>query len=201
MVQLISIIFFLYHEGKQPTILASAYELSSFGFFQRSSVREVATFASREIIGKLAPGERCSVDSHGYKLHAYVRPDRLSCAITSDESYQARVAFTFMYQAYDEFMKLHPIETWQNASTDLDLSVPKLAELLTKFQDPAEADKIAKIQNDLDKTKDIIINSMQQLMDRGERLEVLAQRSEDLSFQSKVFLERSQDMNKCCVIL
>jgi len=60
---------------------------------------------------------------------------------------------------------------------------------------------MAKIQNDLDKTKDIIINSMQQLMDRGERLEVLAQRSEDLSFQSKVFLEKSQDMNRCCVIL
>jgi len=71
MVQLISIIFFAYHEGKQPTILASAYELSSFGFFQRSSVREVATFASREIIGKLAPGNDFVVNDQNLHTEDY----------------------------------------------------------------------------------------------------------------------------------
>jgi synaptobrevin family protein YKT6 len=168
MVQLVSIIFFKYYDDKAPIILASAYELSSFGFFQRGSVREVATFASREIIGKMKPGERCSIDSHGYKLHAYVRPDKLACAITSDEEYQPRVAFTLMHQGFEEFLKLH-MDSWGVQTADASLPVPKLDELLVKFQNPAEADKVAKIQNDLDQTKDIIIKSMEQLMDRGEK--------------------------------
>eukprot|EP01102_Stenamoeba_stenopodia_P015078 TRINITY_DN509_c0_g1_i2.p1 TRINITY_DN509_c0_g1~~TRINITY_DN509_c0_g1_i2.p1 ORF type:complete len:204 (-),score=45.15 TRINITY_DN509_c0_g1_i2:208-819(-) len=203
MVRLISIAFFLYHDdGKPPTMLASAYDLSPFGFFQKSSVKEITTFASASVVEKLMPGERCSVSSHGYKLHAYVRPDRLSCAITSDEGYQARIAFDFMHRAYDEFLKQHSSETWQNATADLDLPVPKLMELLTKYQNPSEEDKVTQIQNNLDKTKDLIIDSMQQLMERGERLDVLIEKSEKLSFQSKLILDASQDLNpRCCPIL
>jgi len=64
-----------------------------------------------------------------------------------------------------------------------------------------EADKIMKIQKDLDATKDILVKSIDQLLERGEKLETLAQKSNDLSFQSKVFLEKSESLNSCCIIL
>jgi len=58
-----------------------------------------------------------------------------------------------IHQAYEEFLKIVPTEKWSTPTTDVDLPVPKLADLLKTFQDPVEADKIAKIQKDLDQTK------------------------------------------------
>ena len=41
--------------------LADEYDLSSFSFFQRSSVKEVCTFVSRGVVTRCKPGERAIV--------------------------------------------------------------------------------------------------------------------------------------------
>ena len=91
------------------------------------------------------------------------------------------------------------------AETVVDVQVPSVSEVCTqlvkKYQNPAEADKIMKIQKDLDDTKAILIQSMDKLLDRGEALNSLAAKSDDLSFQSKIFLDQSAGLNSCCSIL
>ena len=74
-------------------------------------------------------------------------------------------------------------------------------ELVKKFQVPHEADKILKIQKDLDETKTILVQSMDKLLDRGEALDSLANKSGDLSLQSKIFLDQASGLNSCCSIL
>lgn len=39
---------------------------------------------------------------------------------------------------------------------------------------------------------------LDELVERGERLEELARKSDDLSFQTKAFSERAKDLNRCC---
>jgi len=73
--------------------------------------------------------------------------------------------------------------------------------LIKKYQDPTEADKVMKIQKELDETKLIVVKNIDQLLERGEKLDDLAAKSNDLSFQSKAFASRAEDMNKCCVLL
>ncbi len=54
---------------------------------------------------------------------------------------------------------------------------------------------------ELDETKDILVKSIDQLLERGEKLESLAEKSNDLSFHSKAFMKQAESMNSCCVIL
>lgn len=61
------------------------------------------------------------------------------------------------------------------------LSTPALATLLQKYQDPSEADSVLKIQKDLDETKDVLVKSIDNLLIRGEKLDSLADKSDDLS--------------------
>ncbi len=76
-----------------------------------------------------------------------------------------------------------------------------LETLFTKYQNPDEVDKLIKIEKDLGETKEILLKSINDLMKRGDQLEDLAQKSNDLSFHSKAFMKSGQDLNKCCKYL
>lgn len=73
-----------------------------------------------------------------------------------------------------------------------------LPPLLAKYQDPKEADAITKMQNDLDETKIILRNTIEQVLERGEKLDELVNQSENLSLQSKAFYKTAKKTNSCC---
>jgi synaptobrevin family protein YKT6 len=101
----------------------------------------------------------------------------------------------------DEFLRAVPQDQWNRQAADSATTLPELERLLQTYQDPQQADKIEAVKKELDETKEILFKSIDQVLQRGEKLETLVQRSEDLSFQSKAFLERSESMNRCCIIL
>jgi len=50
---------------ENPIILANATDVSHFGYFQRSSVREFIVFVSRTVAKRTQPGQRQSVQHEG----------------------------------------------------------------------------------------------------------------------------------------
>ena len=57
------------------------------------------------------------------------------------------------------------------------------------------------MQKELDETKAVLTEAMDELIKRGGSLEELVDKSESLSFQSKAFMKQSKDMNSCCTLL
>jgi len=187
-----------YEDPKKPSnVLSSAYELSSFSYFQRGSVKEVALFVSREVAQRSKKGERQSISHQGYMCHSFVHPAEVSCALLTDNDYPQRVAFNLCNLAVDNFLKEYE-GSFKTYTTDQDLKVAGLDALLTKYQDPEKADPVMKMQRDLEDTKQILVKSIDQILERGEKLENLAAKSQDLSFQSKAFMTNAEKMNKCC---
>ena len=52
----------------EPILLTSAFELSSFGFFQRGGAQEVMTFGIRTLAKRTQPGVRQTVQLQGRYL-------------------------------------------------------------------------------------------------------------------------------------
>lgn len=65
-------------------------------------------------------------------------------------------------------------------------------------QNPANADKIRKIQQNLDEVQKIMVMNLEEAIGRGEKIEELAQKSDHLSESSKMFLRDSKKLNRCC---
>ncbi|KAL5996295.1 VAMP-like protein ykt61 [Asimina triloba] len=63
-------------------------------------------------------------------------------------------------------------------------------------KDPAEADKLLKIQRDLDETKIILHKTIDSVLARGERLDSLVEKSSDLSAASQNIWVRSRPPNQ-----
>ena len=71
---------------------------------------------------------------------------------------------------------------------------------LVKYQDPANADQIMRIQRNLDETRDVLTNTIETVLQRGEKLEDLVERSGELSSQSKLFYKQAKRANSCCAV-
>lgn len=199
--KVISLIILATRESSPAIQLASEFNLSDFSFFTRSSVKEVACFVSREVVTRSAPGSLLSVEHKDFLCHVRVCMNGLAAAVLADQEYPARVAFGLIQEALDLFNKNYNETQWGKFTSDTALPVNGLDTLLAKFQKPEEADKILKIQKELDETANILRKNIEDLLSRGEKLETLAAQSEDLSYQSKAFVKQAEKLNSCCTIL
>lgn len=129
--------------------------------------------------------------------HVYVRADSLGAVLISDHEYPHRVAHTLLTKVLDDFSAKVSKEQWPSAS-ESSVDFPTLPALLTKYQDPREADALTRMQEDLDETKIILRNTIEAVLERGEKLDDLVYKSESLSIQSKAFYKTAKKTNSCC---
>ncbi|XP_078434691.1 VAMP-like protein YKT61 [Wolffia australiana] len=180
-------------------VLANATDVSHFGYFQRTAAKEFILFVGRTVAKRTPPGQRQSVQHEEYKVHCYNRNGLCALAFT-DDHYPVRSAFSLLNKVLDEYQRSFG-ESWRTAKEDVTQPWAYLNEALTKFQDPAEADKLLKIQRDLDETKIILHKTIDSVLARGEKLDSLVEKSSDLSAASQMFYKQAKKTNQCCTIL
>ncbi|XP_075955606.1 synaptobrevin homolog YKT6 isoform X2 [Anarhichas minor] len=183
----------IHHKGAtKANLLKSAYDLSSFSFFQRSSVQEFMTFTSALIVERTSQGSRASVKEQEYLCHVYVRNDNLSAVVIADTEYPQRVCFTLLDKVLEEFSRQVDSIEWPSGNPET-INYKALDIHLSKYQNPREADAMTKVQAELDETKIILHNTMESLLERGEKLDDLVAKSEHLGNQSKAFYKTMVD--------
>ncbi|KAG7671012.1 hypothetical protein Ndes2526B_g01221 [Nannochloris sp. 'desiccata'] len=198
MVKLSCVVILKYNgPDKDPYILGLEADLSSFGYFQRSTVKEMMTFVSRTVARKTQVGQRQTVQQEEYFCHAFNKDGLVGIAFV-DQDYPARAGFCVVNKVLEDF-QLQQGEAWRGVTVDNpELAQTLLTDALLKFQDPAQADKLAKIQRDLDETKIILHKTIESVLDRGEKLDQLVDKSADLSMASQLFYKQARKANSCC---
>ncbi|MCL4132704.1 UNVERIFIED_CONTAM: hypothetical protein GTU68_054176 [Idotea baltica] len=187
----------LYKTTEGARVLKAAYDLQNFGYFQRGSVQEFMSFTSKIVTERSTISSRQSVKEQEYMCHVYVRHDNLAGVIISDHEYPFRVAHNMINKILDDFTAKVPAHLW--ASTD-ESSVPytELPATLTRWQNPREADALTRVQEEVEETKIIMHNTIESILERGEKLDDLVVKSEMLSLQSKTFYKTAKKTNACC---
>jgi synaptobrevin family protein YKT6 len=72
---------------------------------------------------------------------------------------------------------------------------------MAKWQNPAEADNLTKIQKELDATQQIMQKTIGSVLERGQKIEDLVAKSDGLSAQSKLFYTQAKKQNSCCIVM
>jgi len=191
--------------GKEgPVMLSAVSELSSFGYFQRSSILEMFTFFSRTFANNssLAVGARTSVKQQGFYCHLYVSPTGVTAVCFADEEYPTRVAFGYLSKLCEDLAQSAggglPNSTEDNCMAAF--QAPH-QQLLRQFQDPAQADQLTKIMNELEQTKLVLHETIEAALERGQKIDALVQKSNDLSGSSKMFYKTAKSQNQCCTFM
>lgn len=129
-----------------------------------------------------------------YTFHAYGRTEGVAGIIISDPDYPALVAHQLLSKVIDEFLSKYPRTAFANSTPTLDF--PQLKEYIVKYQDPQQADSIMKIQKELDETKIVLHKTIESVLERGEKIDSLVEKSDGLSAQSKMFYKQVSLLSK-----
>jgi len=129
--------------------------------------------------------------------HSWVHPEGIGAAVLIDAEYPLRVAFTLLSESVRIFLEANR-EKWEDVQKDTLLLCPEIEQLFIKFQDPTEADKLTKIERDLEEVKGTVMQSMDDLLKRGESLDQLMAKSEDLTKMSVEIYKTAKKNNQCC---
>lgn len=185
--------------SQEAVILCQSSSLDHFGYFQRGKVLEVIHFASRLLANRAEMG-RNSYEKGDYYNYVNKRTNGLSVVIVTDKEYPPRVAFTLLHKIATDFEEEFTKQHWADKESDDSLQWPQLDDMLQRYQDPHEADDILKIKAELNETKEIVHEALEKLIERGEKMDTLVSRSNDLSYASKLLFTSSADQNSCCII-
>jgi synaptobrevin homolog YKT6 len=191
----------LRYNGDTPeaVTLDAAYNLAHYSFFERGSIKEFLAFAARTVMKRIGPGVN-AVDYEGNLVFCSVQSDGLGAICIADKAYPARVAVTLLKDALAAFKAAVAAAAWRAAVADGACKLPRLEEMLREYQDPTKVDKVMKINAQLAETKEVLHRTIDKVLERGEKLDDLVEKSSALSAQSKMFYKQAKKTNACCVI-
>ncbi len=199
------ILYALIVAAKNPTdgnvyIYSREYDLSNFGFFYKNTIKESFKFLCRESVPlpALSYGTRHTViHEDQFTVHILVS-DKQQLAVFAfcDASYPRRIAFKCLDEFMDKF-ESKAGDTWSKYTKDENIDIG-LASLLKSYKDPKQSDALTKAQGKTEEIKVILHENIRKLLERGENLEKLVDKSKDLSDQSKLFFKQSKKAKQSC---
>jgi synaptobrevin family protein YKT6 len=118
-----------------------------------------------------------------------------------DKEYPSRSAFCVLGKMCDDYVDRVVGDGWRVVTEDDTRGDALLADAIVRYQDPMEADKILKIQRELDETKVVLHKTIDSVLARGEKLDNLVDKSTDLSLASQMFYKQAKKQNQCCTMM
>ncbi|MES1914884.1 MAG: hypothetical protein MHM6MM_006911 [Cercozoa sp. M6MM] len=188
------------HDEKAVKLLTEE-ELGEFSFFRRPTMREFLTLGARTVVERTALGSRTSVrmqDDMPFVCHCRVRADSLAACVITDTEYHEMAAHNLLNLILKDFDTAVGPRRWQNTQQDGAVTVPEIAEKMRQYQDPEEADKLLRIQRNIDEVMEIMHRNMEEILRRGETLDSLASKADDISAASYGFYRTAKRNNQCC---
>eukprot|EP00698_Gefionella_okellyi_P015057 TRINITY_DN4220_c0_g1_i1.p2 TRINITY_DN4220_c0_g1~~TRINITY_DN4220_c0_g1_i1.p2 ORF type:complete len:120 (+),score=22.84 TRINITY_DN4220_c0_g1_i1:350-709(+) len=118
----------------------------------------------------------------------------------TDKEYPDRPAMALLYKVIRDFCAIHPDDKWINTTADTPLPLPSLDQDIVAWQQPAKADPLSRCQKNLDDAKEIVLKSIELVLERGVKLEEALAATKDMSRQTQKFADAARRFN-CCTLL
>ncbi len=189
-------------DDNKTKIINDVKNLSSFGYFQRSSISEFINFFVETLVEKSNTSYRQIINENKYMFYINSREYTsfiLYSVIVCDDEYNQRIAFSLTNKVLYDIYDMYDLKDIYDLN-DINHDLKDLNKLFDDYQTPELIDTISKINKDLDDTKIIVHQTIESVLKRGEKLDDLIKKSDKLSTLSKQFYKEAKKTNSCCNI-
>jgi len=117
--------------------------------------------------------------------------------VMADDSVGRRMPFTFLGELQRKFTTRY--------STDVIFDAPayglgefsdEIAKLMNYYTNTPQADALSAAQADLAQVKDIMVHNVEQILSRGERIELLVDKTNDFAAQAHMFRRGARNVRR-----
>lgn len=165
-------------ENKNIILNKEIYNVNDIPFFYRKNTKDLLKFLSKTIAERIENFKICITEKE-YAIYALYNNNLVTIIIT-DKDYPQRIALSILDIISQDAKNIN------------------LENILEKYQNPNENDQILIIQKNIEKTKFTMIDNIDNILKRGEKIDDLVAKSNTLSSDSKIFYNNSKKLNSWC---
>ncbi|CAG5123121.1 unnamed protein product [Candidula unifasciata] len=152
------------------------------------------TEVTEQILQKIPPENSKLTYSHGSYLFHYISEDKIIYLCITDDEFERSKAFLFLNEIKRRFQAQYGVraQTALPYAMNSDFSRIMASQMRSISED--RPDQVAKVQDQVEELKSIMVRNIDHLAERGEKLELLVDKTEDLSANAVTFKKTSRNL-------
>ncbi|KAI9204314.1 synaptobrevin-domain-containing protein [Polychytrium aggregatum] len=178
-----SIIYGLVARG--PVILAE--HATSTGNF---------TTITQHILEKIPQGDSKLTYVYDRYLFHYIQRNGIIYLCLADDTFGRRIPFAFLEDIAAQFETTYGARGQTAIAYGLNEFSKTIAARMEYFSANPEADSLRRVQGEIDQVRDVMVHNIEKVLERGERIEILVDKTESLNATSFAFKKRSTALRR-----
>jgi len=156
------------------------------------------------------PDSKKSYSHDSFHFH-YLVEGGITYLCMTDQNMNFRVPYAFLFDLNSRFKGTYAEKIFSAGPMGMNDSFSRvIKERLEFFSNERNVDKISKVRGEIEDAKNIMVNNIEKVLERGEKIEVLVDKTEDLNQQSASFKSRGQKLKRkmwwknaklCCILI
>ncbi|XP_053696141.1 vesicle-associated membrane protein 7 [Sabethes cyaneus] len=157
----------------------------------------VGNFAevTEQIIPKIKLDDHKLTYSHGNYLIHYICENRIIYMCITDDGFERSRAFMFLTEIKKKFIQTYGLTVATAIAYAMNTEFSRtLASEMKHYSESRNIDAISQVHGQIDELKDIMVKNIENITNRGERLELLVNQTENLRNNSVQFRQTSRNL-------
>ncbi|KAL8617330.1 Vesicle-associated membrane protein [Nucella lapillus] len=153
------------------------------------------TEVTEQILNKIPQDQNSKLTySHGSYLFHYVAEDRIVYLCITDDDFERTKAFQFLNEIKRRFQMQYGVRAQTALPYAMNSEFSRVMSTQVRLASETRQDAVVRVQEEVDELKGIMVRNIDQIADRGERLELLVDKTEDLNAHSVTFKKTSRSL-------
>ncbi|PNF25854.1 Vesicle-associated membrane protein 7 [Cryptotermes secundus] len=153
------------------------------------------TEVTEQIMTKIPPHDAKLTYSHGSYLFHYICENRIIYMCITDDEFVRSRAFLYLNEIKRRFQTAYGSRADTALAYAMNTEFSQvLANEMRYYSESREIDTISRVHGELDDLKNIMVKNIDNVAMRGERLELLVNKTENLSVNSVTFRKTSRNL-------
>ncbi|KAF9002570.1 VAMP/synaptobrevin-like protein [Cyathus striatus] len=146
--------------------------------------------ATQTILSKIPPNNSKLTYVWEQYLFHYISEGGYTYLVMADDSAGRRMPFAFLNELQEKFTSIPSSSSTDGTPPAYALQGtfgPTIAALVNTYNTSPPTDELARAQNELNHVKDIMVQNVEQILSRGERIELLVDKTDVMAGQATAF--------------
>ncbi|XP_002737936.1 vesicle-associated membrane protein 7-like [Saccoglossus kowalevskii] len=159
------------------------------------------TEVTEQILMKVPPENAKLTYTHGHYLFHYVSEDRIVYLCITDDDFERSKAFLYLQEVKQRFTTMYGNRSQTALPFAMNSEFSRVLQMqMRHYSDGSDGDNVSRVQGELDELKGIMVKNIDTLASRGEKLELLVDKTEDLETNSLTFKKTSKNLARSMCI-
>ncbi|KAI9314020.1 vesicle-associated membrane protein [Zopfochytrium polystomum] len=154
------------------------------------------TTVTQHILEKIPTGDSRMTYVYDRYLFHYVQKNGITYLCLAEETFGRRIPFAFLEDISVKFESVYGSRGHTAIAYGLQEFSKYLAAQMAYYSSNPNSDRFRQVQGEIDQVKDVMVANIEKVLERGERIDILVDKTDTLNQASFAFKKRSTALRR-----